>query len=96
MAVCVAAVPPQVLEDSADDLRVFDAGDDLILPAAVFAALDLDAEDPFEALRPSRVIEELASPVRASHRMSKGNTHHNARGFLQRYAHALWSDNSIP
>jgi hypothetical protein len=42
------------------------------------------------------VIEELASPVRASHRMSKGNTHHNARGFLQRYAHALWSDNSIP
>ena len=42
----------QMLEDAADDLRIFDAGDDLDRPAALFAALDLDAEDAFEALRP--------------------------------------------
>jgi len=35
---------PRLLEDAADDLRVFDAGDDLDRAATVFAALDLDAE----------------------------------------------------
>jgi len=38
-----------MLEDAADDLRVFDAGDDRHRPAAVLAGFDLDAEDPFDA-----------------------------------------------
>jgi hypothetical protein len=45
LAGCLATVQPQVLEDAADDLGVFDAGDDLDRAATVFAALDLDAED---------------------------------------------------
>ena len=49
---CVATVQPQMREDAADELRVFDAGDDLHRAAALLAALDLDAEDAFEALRP--------------------------------------------
>ena len=53
LAGCLATVQPQVLEDAADDLRVFDAGDDLHRPAAAFTGLDLDTEDAFEALRPS-------------------------------------------
>src|ERR1700675_1712593 len=52
LAGCLATVQPQVLEDAADDLGVFDAGDDLDRAATVFAALDLDAEDAFEALPP--------------------------------------------
>ncbi len=32
---CIATIQPQVLEDSADDLRVFDAGDDLHSAAAL-------------------------------------------------------------
>ena len=42
-----------MLEDAADDLRVFDAGDDLHRAATVLAGLDLDAEDAFEELRPT-------------------------------------------
>ena len=45
LAGCLATVQPQVLEDAADDLGLFDAGDDLDRAATVFAALDLDAED---------------------------------------------------
>jgi DNA-binding NarL/FixJ family response regulator len=41
-----------VLQNAADDLRIFDAGDDLHRPAAAFTGLDLDTEDAFEALRP--------------------------------------------
>ena len=48
---CVAAIQPQVLKDAADDLRLFDAGNDLQRAAAMLAGLDLDAEDAFEALR---------------------------------------------
>jgi hypothetical protein len=40
-------------EDATDDLRLFDAGDDLHRAAAVFAGLELDAEDAFEPLRSS-------------------------------------------
>jgi hypothetical protein len=39
----VAAVQSQVLEDAADDLRIYDAGDDLHRAATVLAGLDLDA-----------------------------------------------------
>src|SRR5260221_12104832 len=42
LAVCVATVQPQMLEDAADDMRVFDAGDDLHRAATVLAGLDLD------------------------------------------------------
>jgi hypothetical protein len=51
VAACTAAF--QVLKNSADDLRVFDAGDDLHRSAAVLATLNLDAEDAFESLCPA-------------------------------------------
>jgi hypothetical protein len=47
-AVRVLVLQPQMLQDAADDLRIFDAGDNFHRAAAVFAGLDLDAEDRFE------------------------------------------------
>lgn len=41
-----------MLEDTVDDGRVFDAGDDPERPATVAAGLDVDAEHALEALRP--------------------------------------------
>ncbi|SRR5216683_7161233 len=38
--------------ESADDFRIFDAGDDLDRCAAMLAGVDLDPEDAFEALHP--------------------------------------------
>jgi hypothetical protein len=42
-----------MLENSTDDFRIFDAGDDLHRPTALLAAIDLDTEDAFESLRPT-------------------------------------------
>jgi len=61
----LAAAQPQMLDDSADDLRVFDAGDDLHRPAALLAGFDLDAEDAFEPLRPAHryVLRRLGPAI---------------------------------
>jgi hypothetical protein len=41
-----------MFENSTDDFRIFDAGDDLDRSAAMLAGIDLDPEDAFAALRP--------------------------------------------
>lgn len=46
------AVLLEVVEDGADGLRLFDAGDDLHLAAAVDAGFHVDTEDALEPLRP--------------------------------------------
>ncbi len=46
------AVPPEVVEDGADGVRIFDAGDDAHAAAAMGAGGHVDVEDALEALRP--------------------------------------------
>ena len=43
-----------MLEDRSDDIGIFDAGDDAQFAAALGAGLDVDGEDAFQALHPSR------------------------------------------
>jgi len=50
-------------EDLPDHRRVFDTGDDAHGPATGWAARDLDAEDPFEALRLRRIEARRSAVV---------------------------------
>jgi len=51
-------------ENPLDDLRVFDAGDDLDRPAAALAALSLDPEHALQALRPAQHLRRSLAALR--------------------------------